>query len=349
MSTLDEIRKNAALANSMIEQLNTPADADSPAVAVEGAPADPVAAAAPQDAPAAAPVVQAAAPAVAPPPAGNTPAVDENSETFAQRWRTLQGVHNAMQNKFRESEAARQNLEQMVAQMQAAPRAPAQPRPSHLTDKDQTEYGAEMVEFVRRAAREEMAQLAQAVHALAAQVNGLRRLGPVVETMASTQVARTREDFYADLTRAVPDWKTTNNDPTFHAWLLEIDQFSGLQRDTLLKDAHDTLDLGRVVSIFKGFARRDGGAPAAQDTPAPAAAPSTARARLEMQVAPGRASVGTAPPQAAQKKQWTHAGIAAFYKDKREGKFKGREQDAAATERDIFDAQHEGRIVLNAA
>lgn len=338
-STIDTIRENATRANDLIKQLNDPTG-DTTADETGGEQAPPAASSAP-----------APDPVVAPAPAAATSAADdENSETYAQRWRSLQGINNAVQSQLRQSEDARKNLEQLVAQMSSAPRAPAQPRASHLTEKDQTEYGADMVDFVRRVAREEMTQLAQAVRGIASQVGGLNRLAPVVETVAAAQVSRTREDFYADLSRTVPGWKAVNSDPKFHAWLLETDDYSGLQRDTLLKDAHDNLDLGRVVSIFKGFARVAGGTPTALaaavvDQPAPTM---SARDRLERQVAPGRVA-GTNPPQAAQKRQWTRPEIAAFYDAKRNGQFKGREQEAAATERDIFAAQREGRVVLSAA
>lgn len=334
-STLESIRADADRADEMIKQLAAPAPA-------EEAPADEVneqASAAPSPAP-------APAPAAAQPPAADT-TQDENSESYAQRWRSLQGIHNALQAKHREAEQARANLEALIAQMQSAPRAPAAPRQSHLTDKDKTEYGAEMVDFVRRVVRDEVGPLAQAVRGVASQVGGLSKLAPIVETVAAAQVSGTREAFYADLTRAVPDWQTINNDPAFHAWLLEVDPFSGLKRDTLLKDAHDTLELGRVVSIFRGFARAGASAPPAAPAAAPSA-PLSARERLERQVAPGRVA-GSTPPQVAQKRTWSNSDIAKFYSDKRAGVYRGKEQEAAALEQDIYAAQREGRIVLNAA
>lgn len=347
MSIQEQIAANAARANEMIKQLSgEPADAP-----VDGDPA------ADNDVDQPAPAGEAAAPAPAPsdpapaPAAGDTQTDDENSETFAQRWRSLQGVHNSLQAKLRDADAARRNLEQLVAQMQAAPAQPAKPRASHITDKDSSEYGGEMVDFVRRAARDEMAPLAQAVQAMAAQVQALRRLGPVVESVAHTQVANTRDQFYDSLTKAVPDWQSVNANEGFLGWLVEEDEFTGLQRDTLLKDAHDNLDLGRVVSIFNAYKRLNGTPPTAAAPAAVAQTPAvpSARERLERQVAPGRASTGTAPPQSAQKKQWTREDIAAFYRDKMSGKYKGKEQQMQALERDIFDAQHEGRVDLRAA
>lgn len=344
MSTIEQIRDNAARANDMIKQLSTPA-ADSTVDAAD--PADAPAAPAAVDAPAPAPV---AAPVPSAPAAVTTAAEDENSESFAQRWRSLQGVFASTKDRLRESEEARQNLEQLVAQMQAARTAPPSQKPkSHLTEKDQGEYGGDMVDFVRRAARDEMAPLAQAVRGIAAQLAELRKLAPAVESVAAAQVAYTQDSFYADLTRQVPNWRAINSNTDFHKWLLEYDGFSGFQRDTLLKDAHDRFDLDRVVNIFRSFAQASG-APAAASAAAPSASPAapaeTPQDRLARQVAPGRVA-GTAPPAAKAGRQWTREQITKFYADKRNGLFRGKKDEATAMERDIFAAQRDGRIALS--
>lgn len=344
MSTIEQIRENAVRANDMIKQLSTPAaDSDVPAAENDGAPTAEAVVDAPAPASVAAPVPSA--------PAAATPATeDENSESYAQRWRSLQGVFASTKDRLRESEEARQTLEHLVAQMQTARPAPPSQRPqSHLTEKDKGEYGGEMVDFVRRAARDEMAPLAQAVRGLAAQIAELRKLAPAVESVAAAQVAYTQDTFYSDLTRQVPNWRATNSSPDFHKWLLEYDSFSGLQRDLLLKDAHDRFDLDRVVSIFRSFAQASGApaaAPAAAPSASPAAPAETPQDRLARQVAPGRVA-GTAPPVAKAGRQWTREQIAKFYSDKRNGLFKGKEDEATAMERDIFAAQREGRVALS--
>ena len=58
---------------------------------------------------------------------------------------------------------------------------------------------------------------------------------------------------------------------------------------------------------------------------------------------PLRRSAGAAAPTGS-KPSYTTADIAAFYDDIRKGKFKGREDERAKIERDIFAAQAEGRI-----
>ena len=271
-----------------------------------------------------------------------TPSEEENNETYAQRWRSLQGVYNAQKRHLDETMQRLNNMEKLVSQMQSAPEQ-ATKAPAHVTDKDVSEYGEDMVEFARRVTREEVGPLAQAVQQLMSRIDELQGVVPVVQRVAQSQAQNANEKFYASLTSRVPDWQEVNENRKFHDWLLSQDPLSGLQRQTLLTDAHDNLDLPRVVSIFEAWKRENGVAPAIQE-----AAKSSNISKLERQIAPGRAS-GTTPPTQAEKKQWTRQDITAFFKDKMNGKYKGREEEARKLESDIFLAQREGRVVLNAA
>lgn len=206
-----------------------------------------------------------------------------------------------------------------------------------------------MVEFARRVSREEIAPLAQAVRAMMDQLEGLRGVVPTVQTVAAAQAKTAQERFYDALAARVSDWRAVNSNPKFHDWLLDTDPLSGLQRQTLLENAHGALDIDRVVSIFEAGKRSLGLA-----APAPVVSDSTPARKnnadkLERMVAPGRASAATTPPQQAEKRQWTRQGIAKFYADKSRGVYKGCEAEAQALERDIFAAQREGRVALAAA
>tara|TARA_B110000977_G_scaffold20440_2_gene24482 strand:+ start:3160 stop:4161 length:1002 start_codon:yes stop_codon:yes gene_type:complete len=271
-----------------------------------------------------------------------TPDTDENNNTYAQRWRSLQGVYNAQKRQLDDTTSRLSNMEQLLTQMQSAPAAQDQ-RASHVTDKDKTEYGEDMVEFARRVTREEVVPLAQAVQQLMSRIDQLQGVVPMVQQVANQQAQTTHEKFYGALSARVPDWQAVNENQRFHDWLMSADPLSGLQRQTLLTDAHNSLDLPRVVSIFDTWKRETGVAAA----PAVAAKSSNV-SKLERQIAPGRVS-GTTPPSQADKKQWTRQDIAAFFKDKMDGKYKGKEEEARSVESDIFLAQREGRVVLNAA
>jgi hypothetical protein len=272
-----------------------------------------------------------------------TPAAeDENSQTYAQRWRSLQGVHNAMLQRV-------QGLEQLIATMQqpAPQQRQVEQAPSKLiTPKDEDEFGTDMVDFARRVTREEMTPVMQALSQVQAQLAQLGNLAPAVQQVANTQAATAEEKFFAQLATSVPDWDRVNDDPRFHTWLLTPDEMTGITRQTYLDDARNNLDLRRVVSVFNTWKRETGVAPTA-GTPQQATQQSNV-SKLERQIAPGRSNAATSTPVQKAEKMWTPADIAKFFDDKRNGKYKGREAEASAAERDIFQAQREGRIRLAA-
>ena len=103
---------------------------------------------------AATPSPEVAAPAATQPeavrPQGNpaTPAEDENSETYAQRWRSQQGIVNAANRKLSQAEQRIATLEQLVSSMQALPAVHApQPSAPLVGEADVTEYGRDMIDF----------------------------------------------------------------------------------------------------------------------------------------------------------------------------------------------------------
>lgn len=345
MSLPEQIQKQVDQAKAIIEQHYGPKSDES----AEAPAADPVEA--PE--PAAEQQVEAEAVAQAPvseerkPSEPVTKAEDENDATYAQRWRSLQGVYSATKRQLDETTQRIAGLEQLLAQMQSSKVESSIPQAAaHVTDKDKSEYGEDMVEFARRVAREEMSPLAQAVRMLMTKLDQVQTVVPVVKNVAQAQAQTASDRFYEQLTGRVADWREVNDNPKFHDWLLSPDPLSGLQRQTLLVDAHNNLDLERVVNIFQMGKQALG-----LERPPTATAPAKSSnvAKLEKQIAPGRASVASVPPQQAEKRTWSRPEIAQFFADKQRGKFKGREAEAQALERDIFAAQREGRVALSAA
>ena len=72
-----------------------------------------------------------------------------------------------------------------------------------------------------------------------------------------------------------------------------------------------------------------------------------AASELESQVTPGR-SRNTGTPTNSNAKNYTPEDIKIFFNDVRQGKYKGREAERDRIERDIFAAQRENRITVNA-
>lgn len=274
----------------------------------------------------------------------------ESDESYAQRWRSLQGIYNATQHKLNAAQQRNAELERMLASVQQPRQAPAAAQPAtFITDKDSEEFGEDMIGFAKRAAKEELAPFVGALQALREEVAQLKGVVPVVRNVAANQQKSAESDFFEKLSQRVPQWQAINGDGRFHDWLLSPDPMTGITRQTYLEDAQRSFDLDRVVSIFKLWAPNTGAAADTQETRTPTqGSPRTAKEELERQVAPGKANASTAAPQ-KQARQWSPAQIAKFYSDARRGVYEGRAAEKDALERDLFLAQREGRIVQDAA
>ena len=276
---------------------------------------------------------------------------DPNSETYAQRWRTLQGQYNAevprLRNANKDLQARVAQLENLLSTLNSAPAAaPAasQSVQKLVTDDDVAEYG-ESIDMMRKVTREEVgslqgkiAQLEGVIASLTQSVSG--SVIPQVQRVAQQQAASAEERFWSNLAQRVPNWQQINNDQDFQSWLLDIDPLTNTSRQTHLEIAQRDLDVNRVVAFFNAFTAASG-----KFAPQANAQPNRSASELEKQVAPGRArgSAGGAAGQTT--KTYTPSDITKFFNDVRTGKYRGREAERDRIERDIFAAQREGRIM----
>ena len=278
---------------------------------------------------------------------------DGSDETWEQRARSTAGRLEQALNANQQMARRLTELEQSIATAQlrnggeVPPSAP-KPKPRYVKDEEVQDYGEEFFDVVGRRAKEEfdpvLDQLGERIKRLE---SGQQQVGKIVET----QQKRTLMD---QLTEAVPNWREINHHPQFFEWLSFPDAYSGRQRHEMLKEAHARQDVTRVVNFFKGFLSEATGTPPNASSGQRSSAPplpngrapngnGSERPSLEDFAAPGRARSAPhdVPPE---KPVYTQAQIAQFFDDQRKGKYRGREADAAAYERDIYQAQHEGRI-----
>jgi hypothetical protein len=210
------------------------------------------------------------------------------------------------------------------------------------------EYGQELIDVMGRRAAEVYEPILQQLATELQQVR--RQVGGVQNTVAFDAQVK----MYDDLARAVPNWSAINDSPQFGHWLNQIDPISHRTRREFLNGAHNSNQAGQVIDIFNTFLETIGagngatmgagsngagnGAGYPQGNP-----PASPQLDLLQLAAPGKAKTGQtqAPPD---KGIVTRAEIKQFYTDRTQGKYVGREAEAAAIERQIFDAGNEGRI-----
>jgi len=210
-----------------------------------------------------------------------------------------------------------------------------------VKDEEVAEYGADLYDFIKRAAQESvLPEVESRLRPMSQQVEQVSRsTASIVSNAAKTEEQKVHEL----LNTQVPNWLELNEDETFLAWLDQVDPYAGEPRAQLLNRAYKRYDGPRVVAFFKGFLNENATV-APQPTPAPSAG--TPAVSLASMVAPGtqRAGAQDGAPDGGNKRIYTKQEIAQFYKDVSGGKYARSVDRRNAIEADIFAAQREGRI-----
>lgn len=285
------------------------------------------------------------APAAEPPPAepapeppAPPPAAEPPAEDWKQKYLTLQGKYNAEVPVLREQV---RTLEQQITELKRPPTAPPAPKPQAdpvklVTDKDADAFGADLIDLIRRAAREESAEEKAR---LQAEIEELRAKLPTLETkvdsVATAQTENSRDRYYAGLSGKVADYLEINASQAFLDWLAVTDPFTGAVRNDLLQDAFAKFDVTRTAAIFDAFK--------ATQTPPPPTPPPEPKNELEAQVSPGTSKSQTTTPVEG-KKIWTSTEVQDFFNSVTRGEFKGREKDAERIDAEIDLAFAENRV-----
>jgi hypothetical protein len=330
--------------------------------------------------PAATPEAQRAAapqPAAAQPPQQQqAPAAPAATPDPAEehRFKVLQGKYNAEVPRLHKEKAeALQRaaaLEQQLAATQALLAGIAQPpaptqvsrQESLVTDKEVQEYGADLIDVVRRAALEAVSPKLRTLEEQFRPVaTAVQQMAPVVQhtqqesqkTAADLAHERMCDGLDAQVTDANGNsiWEQINAAPEFQAWLDQVDPYAGTKRGAMLAAAYQSHDLPRVAAFFTGFMKEHAAvAPQGQQqTSAPAGQtqPGTPAVSLASLAAPGTGVGGpvtAGAPNEPGQRVYTRSEIAAFYSDVNRGAYRGRDAEKQALEKDIFNAQKQGRI-----
>ena len=266
---------------------------------------------------------------------------EKGTTNWQQKYKTLQGMYNAevpqLKQMVQEQGAKITQFEQLMATINKQKEQPQEPPKPILSEKEVEEYG-ESIDIMRKVTKEETGNLLGEVASLKQQIAQMaQNTVPQVQQLAN-QVGSTQEQlFWSKLSSIVPNWQEINENADFQTWLLETDPLSGQPRQAHLEDAQQRYDVERIANIFSTWSGLNGAGSAQQ-------VKSTNQAELQQQVAPKKSRSAGAAPSSNKAPSYTAADIAAFYDDIRKGKFKGRDDERAKIERDIFAAQAEGRI-----
>lgn len=304
------------------------------------------------------PAAAAAAAEIPPAPAADAaPAAvlaQPAAESHEQRYMTLQGKYNAetatQRRQIETMQSQVEGLQRLIATMQTAPAAAA-PTPEMssanttvVPPTDIEAFGDDLIAATRRWATIE---IGPALQRLEERLARLERGQHDVGQRTTRQAVLIALD--ADPVIGTT-WRVINEDPQFLAWLDTIEPLSGQTRKLMLGQAFANGDASRTSAFFRRYADEHTAAnhtpPATppHTPPAPPAPAGAGRPSLADLAVPGRLN-GPAPDGApAGKRVWTPPEITAFYRDRMQGKYEGREAEALRLEADLIAATTEGRI-----
>jgi len=263
------------------------------------------------------------------------PATAEKPDAWEQRYRVLQGKYDAevprLHHQVRDLQTdLRAAIERMDAASKAKESVPEQPQVADPRDVEN--FGADLVDMVSRVASQAIGRASQVLDAKIAQFES--QIAQLSDAMKGTtqQVAVTAEQSFFDrVTKLVPTWEQTNADPSFLAWLAEVDPVYGMNRQAALDRARSELNAEQAAAVFNAYLGPKKAAPKGPDP-------------LDKHVSPRSASTA-APAPITDKPVITQAQVTAFYDAERRGAYRGNEAEFLRLEGIINAALAEGRII----
>lgn len=270
-----------------------------------------------------------AASATPPAPTGTPPTPPkQDEETYEARYKVLHGKYQAEVPRLHEqNRQLSDRLEDVARQLSEATKRLAEVeagkvRGTLVKEEEVEQFGEPLIDVMRRAAREELDAVLKAKDA---EISELREAVSGIKH----ETARSRTVSFEDaLTNLVPNWSVVNDDPKFHAWLLEIDPATNLDRQHALDIHANAKDAAKVAAVFKAFLKQT-------DTRA-----ATAESGVEQLLTPNSGSAATPPGMVMA---YTRQEIKQAFADIRAGRLPPKE--AAALEAEINAALREGRVI----
>lgn len=210
-----------------------------------------------------------------------------------QRFRVMEGKYKAeVPRLIEQNRTLTEQLDRALAALDAKAKE-TPPETKLVTDADIEAYGDDLVDMVRRAAREEFKTLSEA---LTAKLD--RRFGDVAAKAdrAEKQAVKSETDkFWDAVTAAHPDFDAVNVDPRWDAFLDTNVPGTRFTRRAVANDALNRFDAGVVVEQLTAFKDSIG---------VGKAAPTRAKPNLNSQVAPSSSRSSTPQAEGASR-IWT--------------------------------------------
>ena len=260
----------------------------------------------------------------------------EPQEDWQTKYSHLQGKYNAEIPRLHQQN---KDLAAQLTQLQAKIEELGKPKPEPevedrlITEQDETAFGSDLVDMVRRATKEATRDLSKAHSAETSSLQA--KIQELESKLANTSGDVSTLTFEQRLARAVPDFEAINTNPQWIAWLDEVDTFTGQSRRGFAEYQYnqgDVVEVKRLVDIFKGQA---GVGTKQQER-------DQRQKELERQVQPSRNPTGSnAQPSA---KLYTEPEISRLFDKVRQLNVQGKYDEASSLEAELTNAYIQGRV-----
>jgi len=209
-----------------------------------------------------------------------------------------------------------------------------------FTDEEIEQYGPGQIGMMKRIAEGSRTQMAKDMLELQ---NTIAELSSGQKRIEEDTVVSNEQKFFDDVTKAVPDWRAINTNPAFHAFLDEKVAYTDKTKSEFLTEARGKLQTSKVIQIFTDFL---GVAPTSSShSDEPELKPEFDVP--EDLITPKNSGGGFIPNK--EERYYTSEEVTQFYKDKAQGKYRGKEDEARVIENDIFAAGQQGRVITSKA
>lgn len=279
-----------------------------------------------------APVTEAQAPQPVETVVQETRVTEPNPDNnWEQRFRVIEGKYRAEIPRLHDqNRELSERLEQALKALEEKAQTPVEEK-KLVTDADVESFGADMVDMVRRAAREEFDALAKK---FAAELD--KRFGAVAAKVEQTEqvVVKSAKDKFWDAVDAKhADFEAVNSDPRWFAFLDTRIPGSRLTRRTLAENAIAELDAEALIEQINLFKES---LPKAEPQQ-----PAKQKPSLNSQVAPNTSGASNPSPDPVGK-IWTGAEYAAALDHRNMQRMSRADYDALVAEAETAFA--EGRV-----
>jgi hypothetical protein len=276
---------------------------------------------------------QQAPPSDEAPPAQTTPADDD----FRQKYFALQGMFKGQQRQIEQMTEQHNQLLKQVNQKQAAPSTSPESHHAHLEGLVE-EFGQPMLEAIKQIT---MATFGDKISAIEQKLNSINSLSQEVETFKERQTQSDSEQFMGKLSARMPDWQEVYHSEKFTEWKDSVvEPYTARTFGDLFEEANQKWNADSMIGIFNAF--KAAGVPNNNRQPQQKQSVGAQDPR-ESLVTPGSQGTAGTAPSPTQPKVWTSAEVDTAYDNMRRGKYSPEE--AARVEREIYEANAQGRIV----